>query len=100
MFDLEFRPATHGFVVVRQSWMFIHSFLTPRIRGLRTRSFRKILLANGLGVERAGEFDGVDAVDKVVESAIAGHRAWRVSLGLAVVHQAIMMPSNEWHCYF
>jgi hypothetical protein len=25
-----------------------HSFLTPRIRGLRTRSFRKILLANGL----------------------------------------------------
>ena len=23
MFDLEFRPVTHGFVVVRQSWMFI-----------------------------------------------------------------------------
>jgi hypothetical protein len=28
----------------------LHSFLTPRIRGLRTRSFRKILSANGLVV--------------------------------------------------
>jgi len=46
--DWEFRPATPGFVVVRQSWMFIHSFLTPRTRGLRARPFRKILLANGL----------------------------------------------------